>query len=298
MPSKPVPPNSPGTTKQESRVVFPYPDDFFDDDLPNGVLSPSGISRWRNCPKQFEYAYVLGIKSPPGIAAAKGKAIHSGAEFVHNHTIKHGELIAFEEAKAHVADRFDAEIEEVPSEVKDEDPTPVGVYKDVTLNNFGVYFVSAVPHIRPVAVEKPFAVKIGVVPVRGIIDLIDQEPGDYTLDDDPDAPPPDIEVVSDLKTTKKRWTDQQVEHAVPMTIYAIAENAEKIRIDLLLDLKKGCQYTALRALRSEREKRIVTEDVEQIADAIKKGIFPRCDPTSWVCTPKWCGYYGDCRGPK
>ena len=49
-----------------------------------------------------------------------------------------------------------------------------------------------------------------------------------------------------------------------------------------------------------KDKRLLTEDVEYVADLIKKGVFPRCDPTltNWVCTPKWCGYYEMCKGPK
>lgn len=279
-------------------LKFPYPDNFFDDGLPKGVVSPSGLNRYRGCPRQFEYAYVLGIKSPPGIAAAKGKAIHSGAEKVHKHTIDTGTLINFEEAQAHVADQFDKAAEEVPPESLTPEDGPLGLIKDRALNNFGVYFVSAVPLIRPVAVEKPFAVKLGSVPVRGIIDLIDHAPGEYTLDSDPDKPPPLVEVVADLKTTKKRWSDQQLAFHVPMTIYAIAEKTELIRVDLLLDQKRGCQYTALRSTRSLHEKKIVIEDAEEAAYGIKKGFFPRCDPTSWRCTFKWCGYYDRCRGPK
>ena len=71
-------------------LVFPYPEEgFFDEGLPKGVLSPSGISRYQNCPMQFFFAYVEGKIRPPGIAAAKGKAIHSGAEAVHLRTIEH-----------------------------------------------------------------------------------------------------------------------------------------------------------------------------------------------------------------
>jgi RecB family exonuclease len=279
-------------------VVFPYPDNFFDDGLPKGVLSPSGINRYRSCPRQFYYAYIRGIIRPPGIAAAKGKAIHAGAEAVHGHTINTGTPLSKDEAIAFVADEFDREVEDVATEDKENPEVPIGVVKDATLSNFRVYYKSAVPLIRPVAVEKAVAFKVGSVPVRGIIDLIDRVPGEYTLESDPDAPPPLVEVVSDLKTTKRKWTDQQVQFEPQLTLYAIAENTEHVRIDLLLDQKSGCKYSPLRAERSLHEKSLITEDVEEIARCIKQGAFPRCNPTGWNCTPKWCGYYEDCRGPK
>ena len=280
-------------------LKFPYPaEGFFDEGLPKGVLSPSGIGRYRSCPKQFYYAYVKGIIRPPGIAAAKGKAIHSGAEAVHQHTIDTGEPLAKDAAIAHVADEFDREVEDITEEDKNNPEVPVGVVKDSALSNFRVYYATAVPQIKPQAVEKPVAFKVGVVPVRGVIDLIDLAPGEYTLESNPDAPPPAVEVVSDLKTTKKKWSQQRLDFEAQLTLYAIAENTEHVRVDLLLDQKSGCKYSPMRALRSAWEKKITTEDVEEIADCIKQGRFPRCNPTEWVCTPNWCGYYADCRGPK
>ena len=280
-------------------LIFPYPKEgFFDDELPKGVLSPSGISRYRACAKQFYYAYVEGKIRPPGIAAAKGKAIHSGAEVVHLHTIKTGKPLPKDEAVAHVADEFDREIEDITDSDKNNPEVPIGVVKDATLSNFRVYYATAVPLIWPVEVEKPVAFKVGTVPVRGVIDLIDRAPGEYTMEADPDQPPPLVEVVSDLKTTKRKWPQQRLEFDTQLTLYAISENTEHVRVDLLLDQKSGCKYSPMRARRSAHEKKITTEDVEQIAYCIKQGIFPRCSPTEWVCTPKWCGYYAECRGPK
>lgn len=282
----------------DSRIVFPYPDNFFDSELPKGVLSPSGISRYRSCARQFKYAYIDGKRSPPGIAAVRGRALHFGAERVHKHTIDTGIRMSLDHAVACVADKFDLEVQEVPSELQVVNNMPVGVVKDRTIENFGVYYTQAVPGIDPIGVEEPFAIKIGGVPIRGIIDLIDRVRGEYTLEDDPELPPPKIEVVSDLKSTKMRWSEQRVAHEVSLTIYAIAKNVERVRVDLLLDRKKGGEYVALRAPRTKQEKRTVTEDIEEIAYAIKQGIFPRCNPTDWVCTPRWCGYYAECRGSK
>jgi len=279
-------------------VVFPYPEGFFDDDLPGGVLSPSGISRYLNCPRQYEYAYVHKKKKPPGIAAAKGKALHFGAEQTHLHTIEYGKPLEKDAALAIVADKFDAELEDVdPRDLKNPE-MPVGVVKDAAVFNFDVYYRFAVPKITPIAVEAPFARRIGDVPVRGIIDLLDEVDGDYTLETDPDGPPPRIIEVADLKTSKKRWTEQQIQFDMQLTIYSIIEDVETVRVDLLLDQKKGCSYSQLRAPRSPMEKRVIVEDIQTVAQAIKMGIFPRCKPTEWVCSAKWCGYYEECRGKR
>ena len=83
-----------------------------------------------------------------------------------------------------------------------------------------------------------------------------------------------------------------------MTFYAVAEDTDRIRIDFLIDLKSGCKYTPKRAFRDANSKRLLVEDVEEAAYLMKKGYFPRCDPTHWACTPKFCGYYARCKGPK
>jgi hypothetical protein len=274
-------------------IQFPYPKkDFFDRGLPKGVLSPSGFSMYVKCPRQFEYAYVLEMRRPPAISMIKGTSIHRGAEVVHKHTIEHGVPMGVEEATQAVADAFNAEEEFVEDATKEEK----GIAKDAAIHGFKVYHRDAVPKINPVAAEKPFALKVGVVPFRGVIDLIDRVPGDYSLGDDPEAPPPEIEVVSDLKTTAKQWNQQRIDFEHQLTFYAIAENTNNVRVDFLLERKKSTEYITKRALRTRRHKQNLVEDVEEVADLIKKGIFPRCDPANWACTPRFCGYYKMCRG--
>ena len=277
-----------------SKRKFEYPPDFLDPGLPKGVLSPSQFGMYKRCPRQYEYAYVKDLRRPPGISMLKGTAIHKGAEVVHKHTIATGQRLSMEAAVQEVADEFEDGLESVEAGPE----VNVGEVKDRTLANFRVYYTQAVPLIRPVAAEKTFATKIGTVPMRGVIDLIDRVPGDVVLGvDDPDNPPL-VEVVSDLKTTTKKWTDQMVNHSVQMTIYAVVEKTPLIRVDLLIDQKSGTKYLPIRATRTSREKQVIVEDVEEMASLVKKGVFPRCLPDSWVCTPRFCGYYDECRGPK
>jgi hypothetical protein len=276
----------------EDERVFNYPENFFDEGIPKGVISPSGMSTYQKCPRQYEYSYVKGLIQPPGIARLKGSSIHKGAEKVHKHTIAHGQPCSLEEAVQVVSERFDEEKEGIENW---EESTP-GQVKDHVIAGFNAYYRQAIPVIKPVAVEKTFAIKVGAVPVRGVIDLIDRIRGDYTLDDDPDQPPPLIEVVADLKTTSKMWSEQQLEKEHQLTFYAIAENTDRVRVDFLLDQKSGSKYVPKRALRTSIEKKYLIEDLEEVVAAIKLGVFPRCNPAAWNCTPKWCGYYKQCRG--
>lgn len=280
--------------EDDGKRKFEYPEDFLDSGIPKGVLSPSQFLMYKKCPRQYEYAYVKGIRRPPGIAMVKGTAIHKGAEVVHKHTIETGQRMSMEAAIQEVSDEFDDAAEQI-------DKSPdlnLGEVKNRTLSNFRIYYVQAVPLIRPIAAEKTFAVKIGTVPMRGVIDLIDSVPGDVVLGEDDPNNPPMVEVVSDLKTTSKRWSEQQVDYSPQMTIYALVEKTQRIRVDLLVDQKSGAKYVPVRSTRSNKEKQIIVEDIEEMVSLVKKGVFPRCLPDSWVCTPRFCGYYAECRGPK
>jgi len=281
-------------TESDEKLVFEYPPDFFDDDIPKGVISPSQFNMYRRCAKQFYYRYILELIKPPAVAMIKGTAIHKGAEVVHKNTIKTGKPLSLEEATQAVVDTFDHQKETI----EDWEDAEEGSVKQSAIANFRVYYKQAVPLIRPLAAEKTFALKLGGVPVRGVIDLIDQVPGEYELKDDPQKPPPLVEVVSDLKTTTRLWPPQKLNTEPQLTFYALAENTERVRVDFLLDQKSGSRYEAKRALRSVNEKKVLIEDLVEVVELIKKGIFPRCDPTSWGCTEKFCGYYQKCRGPR
>jgi hypothetical protein len=277
----------------EEKRQFEYPPDFLDPGIPKGVLSPSGFSTYKKCPRMFEYAYVLGMRKPPGIAMLKGTAIHKGAEVVHRHTINTGHRMQIDEAVQAVADEFERGLQNIEKNIEDSDP---GLVKDRALSNFRTYYTQAVPLINPIAAEKTFAVKVGTVPMRGVIDLIDRIPGEIVLGEDDPENPPLVEVVSDLKTTTKAWSEQMVNFSTQLTIYSIVEKQPRVRVDLLVDKKTGASYVPMRAYRTLQEQKVIIEDIEEVVMHIKAGVFPRCLPDSYLCTPRFCGYYADCRG--
>jgi len=273
-------------------LVFPYPDDhFLDPGIPKGVLSPSGFNSYRRCPRQYMYSYVLGLRMPPKVVMIKGTAIHKGAEVVHKHTIEKKSLMSREESLQAVADSFDEEKEEV----EDWSETDEGTAKDEAIYSFEAYYHQAIPYINPIAAEEPFALRIGGVPIRGVIDLIDSVEDQWSIVEEGEEKPR-IQVVADLKTTKKKWPLQKIEKEPQLTFYALAKDTAHTRVDFVIAGKKGVTYVPVSAERDALEKRILTEDVIDVADNIKAGRFPRCDPTTWACTPSFCGYYDMCRG--
>lgn len=276
----------------EHERQFNYPPDFMDPELPTGVMSPSQFDTYRKCPKRYEYRHIYKVISPPGIAMIKGTAVHRGAEVTHRQTIATGSPMGLAEATQAVSDSFDQKKTDI-EDWEDENPD---VIKDKALKAFTVYYREAVPGIKPVKVEHTFAKKIGVVPFRGVIDLIDSVKEEVVVRDGEAQPM--IEVVSDLKVTGARWPEQRVRQSAQLTFYAYVENTFRVRYDFILEQKSGIKYDQNKSIRTAHDFKLLVEDVEEIADMIKKGIFPRCDGTNWWCTPKFCGYYERCRGPK
>jgi len=269
---------------------FIYPPDFMDPGLPSGVMSPSQFDTYRKCPRRYEFRHIHKLISPPGIAMIKGTAVHKGAEVTHRQTLATGTPMGLVEATQAVSDSFD---HETPN-IEDWGEEKPGLIKDKALKAFTVYYREAVPNIHPVKVEHTFAKKIGTVPFRGVIDLVDSVKEEAFVE----GVQPMVEVVSDLKVTGMRWPEQRVRQSAQLTFYAYVEETFRVRYDFILEQKSGIKYDMNRSVRTAHDFKLLIEDVEEVADLIKKDIFPRCDPTGWNCTPKFCGYYDRCRGPK
>ena len=270
--------------------------DWPDPELPRGYLSPSQFNMYQRCPRQYEYAYVMQLVRPPGIAQIRGTAVHKGAEVVHRHTIAHGSPMSIEEGASAVSDKFDTQAPDI-EEWKEESQ---GDAKDLAIRMFKVYYRDAVPYINPVRVEHTFKWprELCGVPVLGIIDLVDSVKNpDMSLENDPENPQM-VEVVSDLKTVKRLWPSARIDTEPQLTFYAIAENTDRVRIDFLAALKTGTKYTPVTSKRSRQEKTVLLEDVAEVSKHIKAGIFPRSAPTGWHCSPTFCGYYARCRGKR
>jgi PD-(D/E)XK nuclease superfamily len=264
------------------------PPDLIDDKLPNGTFSHSQYSRYKTCPKSYEFRYVEGRVLPPGVAAFRGTSVHAGVEAAHKHLIETKAPPLLEQMRAVVSDAFD----EGKAEVLDWDGEQPGTVKDLSLKLYDRYHHDNLPQLRPVAAEEGFAVRIGTVPVVGFIDLVERHAGFA-------APKPDDPlIVVDLKTSASKWSASDVEKDTQTTLYSIVKNTFAARIDNLVMLKAGPALHRLETPRTATQKRIVIEDLEETVDLVKRGIFPKTSIDSWACSEKWCGYWSLCRGRK
>jgi len=267
----------------EKRYLPVIPPELVDSGLPGGAFSHSQYETYKSCGRAYEYKYIKEQRTPPGPQMARGTAIHAAVETALRHKQQHGAAPALDVQLAVAADAFDKAKEAVET-WGDEEP---GKVKDVALRLYRVYHAEGLSKVTPIEIEEPFVVKVGTVTVRGVIDLVDlekSEPAD-----------PGRLVVADLKTSAAKWSEGDVKNDPQLSLYTAVKRLPHGRIDNLVNTKTPALHR-LSTTRGAREHRNLIEDYEQTVDAIKKGFFLMASFDSWKCTPKWCNYYGQCRG--
>ncbi len=286
--------------EKESRTakllrVLNVPDDFKDPRLPSEVFSYSQYMSWLICPTAYEYKYIKKIPTPEYVATTNGSAVHKGIE--HSLTAKMAKkLISLDEALAVVGDTVD----EKAKGIVDWNDTDAGKLKDKALRMYKAWHTGALPKINPIAIEKGFAKKLGDVPTIGYIDLLDQQPALEVMGmsaADLAAGPQKI-VTVDHKTARAKWSESQLRLNAQLTMYAFVEGTPHVRVDQLVDLKGGAVYHRGESTRNALDAEIFVDHLNEVADMVKRGIFPKTDINSWACNKDHCSYWLLCRGKK
>jgi len=292
--------------------------------LPKSYLSPSAISKYLKCPRQYMYAYVLNERTPPGAAMLTGTALHAGFEMYYKDRIaESANPLTPSQTAEFAVSQFEEEIvnkdAEVKVEEKDSARRDIETIADAYLN-------TVAPFVRPKVVEQEFVYesKCGV-PILMYLDLIRgpnvfEEEINSTMDTN--EGPPFSEIIVDYKITKKKWVHNTLADSLQFNIYSLATGVGDVEIhNATKGTKKVVKRVSennpgkkedwvqpvhdvannVRLLRNNfdgREHNHIETLIESVADSISKGSFPPCEMDSWMCSEKWCGYWHLCRGKR
>ena len=271
--------------------------------LPKEYLSASQISLLQKCGRQYELRYVEGKKSHSNINMVSGSSIHKTNEMLYTDKRNGVSPLTQKQVAELTIYNFDTIVTEedlppVPAKDKDiyySDIIPVAVD----------YAEHIVPYITPIATELEFTYtsKCGV-DILMYIDLIKQ-----LREEDPNS-----RSVVDYKITGKKWSIAQLTGSIQFMLYTKALGIPNIEIHNLIRKDKRSipknKYTPtyekeldisqnLKCLQMEyppREYDHVENIIERSARQISAGVFPMADPSSWICTEKFCSYWDICRG--
>jgi hypothetical protein len=269
---------------------------FLDPKLPKSFLSHSQYGAFKTCGKAYEFKYVQGLRAKSSGRMGKGVAVHAGIEHMLK-TKMAGGLPSVDEGMTVVEDVFNKMAEAV--ETWEEGETKE-LLLDSSRNLIRLFTSHILPRAQPLAVEKGFAKKVGDVPMVGWIDMIDSVPI-IEVENMPVEEEQGVlrkPVVVDFKTTTKKWSEGQIRTNTQMTLYAEVEGIQDIRVDQLIQTSRTVKLERGRDIRTSHDTEVFKEDVNDVADLIKKGIFPKTTIDSWKCNSKHCEFYSQCRGKK
>lgn len=246
-----------------------------DEDLPSGHLSASAVSMYQRCPRQFEFRYVHGIKSPPSVALVEGLAHHDWLRVHNQGRVRSQERLRGDEAmdlftdfwragKGEASDHSMAADRDVPARAQ---------------RLIDAYLRGPDQKLEPTSAEEKVQLVLGGVPVLGFIDVMTED------------------AVLDYKVVGKKKSKSDVENSLQMAIYAAAKPRAK-RVGMMSFVKPSAKIVTEEARVNKAMVSWAGEVVASVAGAVKASAFPCCAPDSWVCSERFCGYWDRCRGKK
>lgn len=261
-------------------------------------LHQSMINTLSHCGIQFQrrYGHRFGVwhkeeVEPPGIALVTGISVHKSVERNLSSKIETGELLSLAEVKQIARDSFMAEhaggMMFTEEEALNESKT-VGEAVDQTVALSALHAVQLAPILVPVAVEERF-----------VLELKDY---DFDLAGTKDVRESDG-TIRDTKTKASTPSADDV-LSFQMVTYSLAEQVRtgslppKVAVDTLVKTKTPKLVTH-EAVPTEATLKPIKRRIDQFAgliDAAQKGhnVFTPADPSSWICTRKFCGYSATC----
>lgn len=256
--------------------------------LPTGYLSVSQVETYLRCPRQFEFRYIEGIKSPPTGALVQGSGVHAALETGYRARRENPE------AQISIEEPMDAFNDYVKQRTESEeiiygDDTPEKVFRKQGEETVTMWHRDKLHTVNPVAVEKPFVGVLSRIPVVGIVDLID-DTETYG------------QVVADNKTSKASKPQSTVDSSLQLTLYSAVTRIPNQRWDVYIRPKLGSRGLSppklqeVYTIRTFKDVAWLEQVFTAVARAITTGSFPPCSPDAWVCSEKWCGFWKNCRG--
>lgn len=250
-------------------------------------LSPSQLEMICRCGESYRRRYIEKEICPPGIDQARGTAVHEVASVNFRQKITSGRDLRADDARMVAAESFDAQIAggvSVGPDVGNVD-VAIGATRDLVVDMAYVHITQQAPdYERPVLVEAEFRIELpGPYDALGIIDLAD-----------------DQKRVTDFKTSKRSKSQADADSSVQLTMYSCGhqqltgEPAAECRLDTVVATKTKIGRQVVTTERGPADYSALAARMNVVASAIAAGTFLPVDTGSWVCHPRYCGYWHDC----
>ena len=252
-------------------------------------IHASHINTWLDCRQRFYRSYILGEKIPPSIAIARGRSVHKAIEKNMASKFTTGELLPLEQVKDIARDSIteifkEEEIRLDPKEVQMGEGAAKGKAVDTVIDLSALHHLKIAPAIEPTGIEKPWTLELDGYPysLGGRIDLIDSGT-----------------ILRDTKTKSMKPNQREVDAMIQLTVYSLAMKVNEginpnIKVDYLIATKTPGHET-LSTKRTDKNFDALFNLLDAFFQSLENEDFGPCNPTSWICSPVYCGYYNSCK---
>ena len=251
------------------------------------AITSSMLTMFLRCPHQFERRYLRGEIIPPGIAARRGSATHKAAQLNHEQKLHSQADLPLGDLPDAARDHYVSLIKDegvfIPKDQVAEKDKLLAAGLDATVRLTTLYREALAPAIAPVLVEEKLTLEAGLgLPLWGTIDV-------FTAD----------QWLPDLKTADKSKSTQDADHSLQLTFYAglVAHQTgawpQKLSLEVLVNTKEP-KLQSLTTSRGPQDWSSLLRRVHLMLAQMDAGLFPPCDPSAWICSPTWCGYFWTC----
>jgi hypothetical protein len=250
----------------------------------------SQLAKFELCGEAYRRHYVEREPDLPGTAALRGSGVHGAAQVNHRQKKKSGvdlpkkDLIdaavaSFEEKKSKEGFRLTPDEQSIGLK-----PTIARTLDSVTALT-GLYADKVAPTIQPDLVEEKIIVELPNVAVdlAGTIDVSTVQGR-----------------LKDFKTSARSKSQKDADESNQLTLYEYlyekktGKKPTGIDLDVLVDLKSGPKHQVLSTTRTEADRRALFNRINVMIRARQAGIYAPAGVGSWICSPKWCGYWDTC----
>lgn len=247
--------------------------------LPTGYLSVTQLHMYLRCPRQYYWRYVKDVRERPQAIMVDGSAVHKALELSLREKM--------EKATLPSADTMmDAYLTHWRENRADDMVFREGEDNEEAVHNLSRrllcdYHKDHAPRVEPKMVEQRFDTVVSPlhIPMRGVIDLVDTQEG--------------LPTVIDHKVTHATKSKDELERSLQLTLYAHHTGVPLVGFNQLVKTKTP-KIVRATTMRTAEQVRWLERVVVEVARAIDKGVFPPCNPTSYTCSAKWCGYHNMC----
>ena len=249
-------------------------------------IHQSSLGTALRCGEQFRRRYIEGERIPPGVAAGRGTGVHKANEVNLNQKVITGTDLKLSDLKDAARDGFVQAFRNGIFLAKEDIPLKNKILND-NLNDClkltGLYKKKVAPLIQPVEVERSFRIDVGLdLPLAGRIDIERHAK------------------VDDIKTSGKKWADDRIKKEIQPIFYSYAHEKEtgvrpQFNYHILKITKGGELGNQIQSIKATDDNyRALFAKFNMMIHMIRSGSFMPADPSHWMCSPRWCGFYSTC----